>query len=153
MYRRIGETWERLWSQRPREIKDRAILWRRGQTVTRLERPSRLDRARRLGYKSKQGFVVLRVKVGRGGMRRSRPRSGRRPKHAGVVKLKAAVSMQEVAENRVAKRYPNLHVLNSYYVFEDGRYYWYEVILVDPHHPAIINDKDLQWLVQKVSVK
>lgn len=149
MYRRIAQTWRKLWSDRPPEIKSRAITWRRGATITRLERPSRLDRARSLGYKSKQGFVILRVKVAKGGMRRKRPRSGRRPKHLGVVKIKAAVGMQEVAEKRAAKRFPNLYPLNSYYIFDDGRSFWYEVILVDPHHPAIVNDKDLRWLVNK----
>ena len=37
-------------------------------------------------------------------------------------------------------------VLNSYPVGEDGRYKWFEVILVDPHHPAIIKDKRINWV-------
>jgi large subunit ribosomal protein L15e len=31
----------------------------------------------------------------------------------------------------VAKKHPNMEVLNSYWVSEDGIYKWYEVILVD----------------------
>jgi large subunit ribosomal protein L15e len=37
-------------------------------------------------------------------------------------------------------------VLNSYWVGEDGRQKWHEVIMVDPNHPAIENDDDLNWI-------
>ncbi|MBU1111376.1 MAG: 50S ribosomal protein L15e, partial [Nanoarchaeota archaeon] len=56
---------------------------------------------------------------------------------------------QLIAEERVAKKFTNLTVLNSYYVSEDGKYYWYEIILVDPNHPVIKSDKNLDWLSQK----
>jgi large subunit ribosomal protein L15e len=146
LYRYISEAWRQHYKEGGRLIRDRVIEWRRGPTMVRVERPSRLDRARMLGYKAKQGFVVVRIRVAKGGMRKSRPRMGRRPKHLGVVKIKSQESMQKVAERRVAKKYPNLKVLNSYYLFEDGKHYWYEVILVDPNHPAIKADKDLKWL-------
>lgn len=133
------------------EIRARAILWRKGPTIQRLERPSRIDRARTLGYKAKQGFVVVRIRVGRGGMRRKRPRAGRRPKHLGVTKIKGSVGMQRVAVNRVAEKFPNLKPLNSYYLYEDGQYAWYEVILVDPHHPAIKSDKDMGRMLTQAS--
>ena len=36
-------------------------------TITmRIEHPTRLDKARKLGYKAKQGFVVARTRVRRG---------------------------------------------------------------------------------------
>ncbi|MEM2261866.1 MAG: 50S ribosomal protein L15e, partial [Ignisphaera sp.] len=35
---------------------------------------------------------------------------------------------------------------NSYYVGEDGLYKYYEVIMVDPSHPAILNDPDINWI-------
>lgn len=38
--------------------------------VVRASRPSRPDKARRLGYKAKQGFVIYRVRVRRGGRKR-----------------------------------------------------------------------------------
>ena len=28
----------------------------------------------------------------------------------------------------------------------DGRYHYYEVILVDPAHPAIVNDPKINWI-------
>lgn len=144
MYKYIGETWQRLWKDNPPELREKAMVWRREPTMIRIEKPSRLDRARMLGYKAKQGFVVVRVKVGRGGMRKQRSRSGRRPKHLGVVKIKQSISMQEVAERRVNEKYPNLEVLGSYYLYEDGRNYWYEVLLIDKNHSAIYKDKEMR---------
>ena len=38
--------------------------------VLRMNRPSRPDKARRLGYKAKQGFVIYRARVRRGGRKR-----------------------------------------------------------------------------------
>lgn len=149
MYRYISKTWEGNLKTRSRVIKDHAIIWRREPAILRIERPSRLDRARKLGYKAKQGFVMLRIRVGRGGMRKSRPKSGRRPKHLGVVRIKAAVSMQQVAERRVMKKFPNLTVMGSYVVYRDGKNQWFEIILVDPDHPSIKADSDLTWLSAK----
>jgi large subunit ribosomal protein L15e len=54
-----------------------------------------------------------------------------------------------MAEERVARKYPNLEVLNSYWVWQDGRHKWFEVILVDPNHPAIKSDKDVGWIAGK----
>jgi large subunit ribosomal protein L15e len=124
--------------------------WRRQLAVTRIERPTRLDRARSLGYKAKQGIIVARVRVRRGGRRKSRPRGGRRTKHMGVNLITAGKSIQRIADERAAKKFPNLEVLNSYWVGQDGKAKWYEVILVDPHHPSIINDKNLNWTSNSV---
>ncbi len=139
MYKYVNEAWQKNLKEKPENIKERLIAWRKEPTMVRLERPTRIDRARRLGYKAKQGFIVVRIKVGKGGMRKSRPRSGRRPKHLGTVKIKANVSAREVAERRVAKKYPNLKVLNSYFLYQDGKHIWHEVILVDLNHPANAN--------------
>lgn len=38
--------------------------------IVRLNRPSRPDKARRMGFKAKQGYVVYRVRVRRGGRKR-----------------------------------------------------------------------------------
>lgn len=42
--------------------------------IHRASRPSRPDKARRLGYKAKQGFVIYRVRVRRGGRKRPVPK-------------------------------------------------------------------------------
>ncbi|MBI2183918.1 MAG: 50S ribosomal protein L15e [Thaumarchaeota archaeon] len=151
MYRYINEAWRKQWNDNAAQTRNRLVSWRRGPTIVREERPMRLDRARAVGYKAKQGFVAVRIRVSRGGMRRERPRSGRRPKHMGVLRIKSSVNTRIVAENRVAKRYPNLKALNSYVLYRDGKYAWYEVILVDPQHPAIQSDKDLRWLTASVA--
>lgn len=137
-------TWAKMWKSNNDALKSKAVVWRTEEVIHKISRPSRLDRARRLGYKAKQGIIVVRIRVGRGGMRKQRPVSGRRPKHFGVVRIKQGTNMRKVAENRVNEKFPNLEVLGSYYLHKDGRYIWFEVMLVDPHHPAISNDKEMR---------
>jgi large subunit ribosomal protein L15e len=144
MHSYMTQTWLRMWKENSDELKSKAIAWRTEPTIHRIERPSRLDRARRLGYKAKQGIVVVRTRVGRGGMRKQRPVAGRRPKHIGVVHIKQGISMRKVAERRVNEKFPNLEVLGSYYLHKDGMNIWYEVILVDPSHPAISKDREMR---------
>ena len=136
--------WYKMWKENSAVLRERAITWRKENAVTRIERPSRLLRAKRLGYKAKQGIIVIRMRVGTGGMRRQRPRGGRRPKHLGVTRIKADDSMKSVAERRVVEKYPNMKILGSYFLYKDGKHYWYEVILADPSHPRIAKDKELR---------
>lgn len=121
-------------------------IWRREMTVTRIERPTRLDRARSLGYKAKQGIAMVRVKIRRGSLRKSRYVRNRRTKHMGMHRQGPGKSLQRIAEERAARRHVNMEVLNSYWVGQDGKYKWFEVILVDPNHPVIMSDKDLNWV-------
>jgi large subunit ribosomal protein L15e len=67
----------------------------------------------------------------------------------GVQKFKPAKSLRLIAEERAARKFPNMEVLNSYWVGEDGRSKWFEVILVDPHSPCIKTDKDIGWITEK----
>lgn len=140
----MTQTWTKMWKTNSDEIKSKAIAWRAEPTIHRIEKPSRIDRARRLGFKAKQGIIVVRARVGRGGMRKQRPVSGRRPKHMGVVHIKQGISMRRVAERRVNEKFPNMEVLGSYYLYKDGMHYWFEVILADPSHPAISKDKEMR---------
>lgn len=57
-----------------------------------------------------------------------------------------AKSIQRIAEERAASHYPNMEVLNSYWVGEDGMHKYYEVILVDPQHPVIRGDPKINWI-------
>jgi len=149
-YYYIGQIWKR-----PRKgfisiiLKQRLIKWRREPAIVRIEKPTRLDKARKYGYKAKQGIIVVRVRVRRGPMNKPRPRCGRRPKRMGVYGHTTKKSLQLIAEERAARKYPNMEVLGSYWVGEDGMYRYFEVILVDPNHPAIKNDPDFAWLVGK----
>ena len=138
------QVWLKMLKENPMELRQRAVIWRNQNAVTRVEKPSRIARARRLGYKAKQGIIVIRMRVGTGGMRKQRPRGGRRPKHLGVTKIKADVSMKQVAERRVLERYPNMKLLGSYFLYKDGMHYWFEVILADPSHPRIAKDKEIR---------
>jgi large subunit ribosomal protein L15e len=131
----------------------RMIEWRRQSVIMRIDKPTRLDKARKLGYKAKQGFVLVRVRIRRGGLRKQRPKAGRRPKRMGVKKFKPSKSLKLIAEERVARKFPNLQVLNSYWVGEDGVSKWFEVVLVDQHHPSIKSDKDINWICQKQHTK
>jgi len=148
-YKYISKAWNRPEASFVKELMwQRVIDWRAQPTILRIERPTRLDRARKLGYKAKQGFVVARVRVRRGGLRRPRPKAGRRQKRMGIAKLKPAKSVRLIAEERAARKFPNLEVLNSYWVWEDGRFKWFEVIMVDPNHPAVKSDKDINWVCE-----
>ena len=138
------QVWLKMLKENPMELRQRAVTWRNENAVTRVEKPSRIARARRLGYKAKQGIIVIRMRVGTGGMRKQRPRGGRRPKHLGVTKIKADVSMKQVSERRVLERYPNMKLLGSYFLYKDGMHYWFEIILADPSHPRIAKDKEIR---------
>jgi len=149
-YKYIAEAWAKHEKSYVDELmRQRLIEWRRQSVITRIEKPTRLDKARKLGYKAKQGFVLSRVRIRRGGMRKQRPKAGRRPKRMGVKKFKPSKSIRLIAEERVARKFPNLEVLNSYWVGEDGVSKWFEVIMVDPHHPVIKADKNINWIGQK----
>jgi large subunit ribosomal protein L15e len=149
-YKYIAEAWANSEKSFVDELmRQRLIQWRRQPAIFRIEKPTRLDRARKLGYKAKQGFVVVRVRVRRGGLRKQRPKAGRRPKRMGVKKFKPAKSLKLIAEERAGRKFPNLEVLNSYWIGEDGRSKWFEIIMVDPNHPIIKADKDVSWICQK----
>lgn len=152
----IYEHMEKRWRNRENDPEykkltwERLIKWRREHTVTRVDRPTRLDRARRLGYKAKQGYIIARVRTRRGSLNRIRPVAGRRPTKLGVNRITLSKNYRWVAEEKAARRFPNLTVLNSYYVAEDGRYKWHEVVLVDPHHPVIIRDPNINWVCNPI---
>jgi large subunit ribosomal protein L15e len=149
-YKYIAKAWEKPEASFVKELMwHRLIEWRKQPSIVRVEKPTRLDRARKLGYKAKQGFVITRVRIRRGGLNRPRPRSGRKPRRMGAAKYKPAKSLQLIAEERAARKFPNLEVLNSYWVGEDGRYKWFEIIMVDPAHPVIRADKDVNWICEK----
>ncbi|WP_048149421.1 50S ribosomal protein L15e [Palaeococcus ferrophilus] len=150
MYKYIREAWKAPKESYVKELlRSRMIKWRREPSVTRIERPTRLDRARNLGYQAKQGYVVVRVRVRRGGRKRPRWKGGRKPSKMGMVRYSPKKSLQWIAEERAARKYPNLEVLNSYWVGEDGMYKWFEVIMVDPHHPVIKSDPKIAWIAGK----
>lgn len=148
-YSHIQEAWQDPGDGKLAELQwQRQQEWRNQGSVVRIDHPTRLDRARSLGYKAKQGVVVARVSVRKGGARKQRFTAGRRSKRQGVTRITRRKNIQRVAEERCARVYPNLRVLNSYPVGQDGRQKWHEIILIDPNHPAIENDDDLGWICE-----
>jgi large subunit ribosomal protein L15e len=119
------------------------------ESITRVEKPSNIPRARSLGYKAKGGVIVVRAKVRKGSGTMPRPRAARRHKRMGINKRTRGKSIQRIAEERAARKYPNCEVLNSYFVGQDGKCKYFEIILVDRDHPEIKADKDLCWICNK----
>ncbi|MFB6266937.1 MAG: 50S ribosomal protein L15e [Halodesulfurarchaeum sp.] len=148
-YSYIKEAWRDPDDGKLAEVQwQRKQEWRKQGAIERIERPTRLDKARELGYKAKQGVVLARVSVRKGTARKSRFRAGRRSKRQGVNRIGRSKNLQRIAEERATRKYRNLRVLNSYWVGEDGSQRWFEVILIDPAHPAIESDDDLNWICE-----
>merc|ERR1712006_25283 len=149
----LRELWNRKQSDVMRYLlRVRAWELRQLPTVHRASRPTRPDKARRLGYKAKQGYVIYRCRVRRGG--RKRPvHKGQvygKPRNAGITALKARRSLRSVAEERVARKAGNMRVLNSYWVNADASHKYFEIIMVDPSHKAIRRDPRINWIVNPV---
>lgn len=144
-YHYIQQAWKKPSEDFIVDLRKRMIAWRAGERITKIEKPTRLDRARALGYKAKKGFVVARVVVIRGGKKRPRPNKGRKSKKQSTKKVLKA-SYQWIAEQRAQRKFRNLEVLNSYKIGKDGRFYFFEVIMVDPNMPEIKSDKNINWI-------
>ena len=142
LYHYLREAWKK---PDKKTLRERMIEWRKSRVLTKVDKPLRLDRARALGYKDKKGFVIIRIRIKRGGHKRPRPNKGRRSKRLHTRK-NLGMSYKWIAEQRVARKYPNLEILNSYQIGKDGQHYFYEVICVDIERPEIKNDKTINWI-------
>ena len=148
-YKYLEEMWRKKQSDVLRFVlRIRSWEYRQLPVIHRVQRPSRVDKARKLGFKRKQGYVIYRVRVRRGG--RKKPVSKGivygKPVNQGINQLKPNRSHRAIAEERVGRRCGNLRVLNSYWVAQDGAYKFYEVILVDPNHKAVRRDPRINWI-------
>lgn len=142
MYHYIKEAWKK---PDAKTLRERMTEWRKAEVFTILDKPLRLDKARALGYKDKKGFVVVRIRVPRGGHRKTRPNAGRKGARL-TPRLTLKMNYKWVAESRVQKKYQNLEVLNSYQIGRDGQNYFFEVICADPSKPEIQNDSTINWI-------
>ena len=66
---------EELWKRKQSDVlrfllRVRCWEFRQLPGIVRLTGPSRPDKARRMGYKAKQGYVIYRVRVRRGGRKK-----------------------------------------------------------------------------------
>lgn len=153
-YKYVQEIWKKKQSDVMKFLlRLRTWEYRQLPGVHRVKRPTRPDKARRLGYKAIQGFVIYRARVRRGDRKKRVPKGivHGKPKHQGVHKQKSARNLRSIAEGKVGKKVcANLRVLNSYWVGEDAVYKYYEVILVDPMHSAIRNNPKISWICNPV---
>ena len=152
LYKYLRQAWQNPSEEMQRVLKERLILWRKQPSTVRLDHPTRLDRARSLGYKAKQGYLIIRQRVSRKARQRPKFHGGRRPKHMRRLKV-LAMNYQWVAEQRAAKKFVNCEVLNSYEIAKDGQCMWFEIILVDKNHPAIKADKRISWIGKPANTK
>ncbi len=144
----MRKAWEQPKKNMPALMRQRLIAWRQEPSTLRLEHPTRIDRARSLGYKAKQGFIVVRVRLQKRVRFRPFMVGGRRSKHARRHMI-VAKTFQWIAEQRAHRHYANCEVLSSYPLAKDGKYTWTEVILVDRSHPNILADLKLRNLVKQ----
>ena len=145
-YKYVKETFEKHDNSFGSAMWNRAVLLRTMPGVHKVEHPTNISRARNLGFKAKQGYVVVSSRVRRGTLHKMHPLMGRKNANLGIRKITAKKSVQRIAEERAQKRYTNCEVLNSYHVFSDGRNHYYEVILVDRSHPVILSDPHINWI-------
>ena len=138
----LRQTWKNL---APSVMREKLIKWRKEPVVLRIDHPTRLDRARSVGYRAKLGYMLIRVRVPRGGRRRTQIKAGRRSRAMRRRKI-VSKSYQTIAEERANRKFVNCEVLNSYFVAKDGLHYWYECVLVDRSHPSIKKDKRINWI-------
>ena len=153
-YNYISETWKNRFKDEnlKKLIKGRLIKWRKEPEIIRIERPTRLDKARKLGWKPINGIILVRVRVKKGWRKRKdMPRHVKTKNYYYYRSLN--MSLRAIAEQRVQRKYQNLEVINSYYVGEDGKYKWYEVILADPNNPNVYNREEYSWLLNSKNRK
>ena len=150
-YKYLEELWRKKQSDICRFImRVRTWEYRQLPVIHHCTRPSRPEKARRVGYKAKQGYVIYRIRVRRGGRKKNTPKGCvyGKPRNSGAIrKLKAARTHKSVAEERVARKCSNMRVLNTYWVGQDASFKFFEVILIDPQHKAIRRDPRINWIV------
>ncbi|CAL1127077.1 unnamed protein product [Cladocopium goreaui] len=152
-YKYLEEMWRKKQSDVMRFLaRLRNWEFRQLPAVHRCSKPTRPDKARKVGYKAKQGYCIYRVRVKRGD-RKKRVAKGivyGKPTNQGINKWKSVRNLRSIAEERVGRKCGSLRVLNSYWVAQDAVHKWYEVVMVDPFHTVIRNDPRINWICKPV---
>ncbi|MFA6073821.1 MAG: 50S ribosomal protein L15e [Candidatus Woesearchaeota archaeon] len=140
----VRATWRKQEEEISGLMRQRRIDWKNEPATLRIEHPTRIDRARALGFKAKQGFLVVRQRVSRGGRQRPDIKGGRKTSNSGQRKY-VSKNYQQIAEEKASKKFVNCEVLNSYYVTQNGQYAWYEVLLVERDNPQVYLNQNTAW--------
>jgi large subunit ribosomal protein L15e len=149
MYHYLAKAWKKPDKE---VLRKRMIDWRKGKRLEKINKPLRLDRARALGYKAKKGFVIIRATIQRGGRKKPRVNKKRKTKRQSTKKI-LKMNYKWVAESRAQKKYKNLEVLNSYPIGKDGKYYFFEIIMIDPSRSEIKKDPNFKWITKSKNRK
>jgi len=144
----VRELWKKPKETLKEENKARLLKWRREPVTVRIKRATRIDRARSLGYKAKQGYIIIRQRVKKGNNKGPKKVKGRRPRNQSNRKV-LDMNFRLIAEQKAERAYVNCSALNSYFVGEDGDSIWHEVILIDRTHPQILADPNINWIADK----
>jgi large subunit ribosomal protein L15e len=135
-YKYITATLQKQYKERGADFRNKIMSWRQGDAIVRVEYPANISRARTLGFKAKQGYCVVRVRIDKGRRTRKKTMGGRKHKN-NYRFVQPGMSHQAMAEQRANRVYKNMEVLNSYWVGEDGMYKYFEVLMADASKPSV----------------
>merc|ERR1711981_341395 len=127
----------------------RSWEYRQLPAVCAVNVPTRVEKARKLGYKATPGYCVFRVRVRKGDKVRQVKKGivYGKPRNAGVHQQKSFRGLQLEAERMAEQSIAaGTRILNSYYVAKDGIYKYYEVLAVHPGCENIRRDPKINWI-------
>lgn len=129
-------------------LKLRAWEYRKLPSFYRMKKPTRPEKARRLGYRSIKGFCIYRIRIRRGDFKRDYKKGNAtgKPKSHAINKIKLKKNKKIIAEERIGKICGNLRILNSYWINQDLKFKYFEVILIDPNCRNVRNSWKIQWI-------
>ncbi len=138
------------YKDRSQEYKDRMAEWSSQESIVRSAKPTNLPRARALGYKAKEGIIIVRVGVRKGTRKRKTVGGGRKPSKSGRF-FSRHKSLQLIAEERASRKFSNYEVLNSYFVGETGLKRFYEIILLSKQSATLKRDPRYAGILAQTS--
>lgn len=148
LYTHIKNNTIESYKNRSDSYRERIITFNRQRPIMKVERPTNLSRARKLGYKAKEGVIVVRVRVRGGSSKRKTSSGGRKPSKSGRY-FTRHTSLMSIAEGRAARRFSNCEVMNSYFVGRSGSTAFFEVIMLERDKPSIMSDKLYSDIITK----
>lgn len=134
-YRYIRESFQKAYAERSPELRARLAAWRKQDVVVRAENPTNPISARRVGYKARQDYIIVRVRGKRGNRARRRPAAGRKPGKSRKF-VEPGQGWERVAQEKARRKFINFDVVGSYVVGEDGTARYYEVVMHNPNWPS-----------------
>jgi large subunit ribosomal protein L15e len=146
MYKQMKQTMQAEYKNRSDIYKSRIIKWNTEPPMMRIDKPTNIARARELGYKAKEGVLMVRVMLHGGSRKRKHAAGGRKPSKSGRY-FTQSKSFQAIAEERAARKFSNFEVLNSYFVGTAGSRKFYEIILLDKNSSTIMSDQQYKNII------